>query len=72
MGNVTLDADLDCSGYVNEVLVIGADNITFDWSGFTIKWNYNTIYMEDKDNITIKNVKLEGRNYVYAAGLSIR
>ncbi|MEM3890149.1 MAG: hypothetical protein QXY17_01590, partial [Candidatus Micrarchaeia archaeon] len=60
--NYTMTSDLPCSG---TALTIGADNITLDCQGHTIETidgNGKGIYLNGRNNVTIKNCIIDG-NY---------
>ncbi len=68
--DVTLTADVDCTGYdaslsLGRVLTIGADGITIDGAGFTLGYTGATevwagIYADNFDNVTITNLTIVG------------
>jgi parallel beta-helix repeat protein len=72
MTNVTLTADLDCSGYGGNGITFGKKGLTLNLNGHTI-WgtdgddsNYG-VYTNYKKNVTVKNGTLDGwGNAVYA------
>ena len=55
--SLTLDGDLDCSGYEGTALTIGADDVTLDCNGYTITGNTSGIGVlaHLNFNITIKD-----------------
>lgn len=69
VADVTLTGDLDCSGFSasNNVVIFGADDITFDGDGFSVIWPTNTpqartiFVMNGRSNVTLQNVVVPGR-----------